>query len=179
MNKIPQEILEDDSADKAHHPSKETPDKTKTIKKLRNYALYLLARRDHSEFELKQKIESKGYLPEDTENILTRLKETGLIDDERFAENYISYRSRRGHGPNKLRMELKVKGVADSIIAQLVEITDNAWFSEALNVWRKQFKGVLPTDAKERAKQTRYLYNRGYTQDQISQVFKHNDEDNE
>lgn len=149
------------------------------LEKLKRHALYLLTRRDHTRHELTEKLLHKGYTTNEIDTILTRLEETGLIDNTRFAEIYASYRRANGYGPKRIAMELQAKGVPDTVIAEQVKITDNAWFTEIKRVWRKQFKGHYPSGAAERAKQQRYLYNRGYTQNQINSLLKNIDEQDE
>jgi regulatory protein len=58
------------------------------------------------------------------------------------------------------------------MIAEVTQITDNAWFAAAYKVWRKHFKGILPTDFLLRAKQMRFLQYRGFTREQIEFTFK-------
>lgn len=173
MNKV----SEDEFVEKA----KDT-DQTKLLEKIRNSALYSLTRRDHSYLELKQKLLNKGHDSNNIDQVLHRLKETNLLDDMRFAENYTTYRRNRGYGPVRVSMELKNKGVNETIIAQVVQMADNAWFTEARKVWQKQqrkHQQDQPLDHKEKARQMRFLYNRGFTQEQINRVMKHNDEEYE
>lgn len=147
-------------------------DHRKLLEKIRRHALFLLTRRDHSRQELRQKLSRKDYAAADIDIILTRLEETGLINAERFAESYAHYRRGKGYGPRRIAMELQQKGIADAVIAEQVKITDNAWFTEIRAIWRKHFKGRLPADQKQRAKQLRFLFNRGFTQEQINSIFK-------
>jgi regulatory protein len=149
------------------------PDHRKLLEKIRRHALFLLTRRDHTYLELKQKLSRKDYAPADIETILTSLESTGLINDQRFAESYTHYRRNKGYGPNRIRMELQARGLTEAVIAEHLQITDNAWFSDIQRAWRKQFKGRLPADHKEKAKQLRFLYNRGFTQNQIHSIFKY------
>ncbi len=144
----------------------------KLLEKIRRHALYLLTRRDHTRQELKQKLARKQYPAADIATILERLENTGLIDETRFAESYTHYRRGKGYGPRRIAMELQTKGVAEAVIAEHLEMADNAWFTDAHNAWRKQFKGRQPVDPQTRARQLRFLYNRGFTQEQINSVFK-------
>ena len=147
-------------------------DPKKMLEKIRRHALYLLARRDHTRQELWQKLSRKDYPKPDIDSVLTRLEEAELINSARFAENYTHYRRRKGYGPKRIIMELQAKGVDEAVIAEHVEITDNAWFAELSTIWHKQFKGRLPADQKNYGRQMRFLYNRGFTQDQINKLFK-------
>ncbi|HTM64524.1 MAG TPA: regulatory protein RecX [Gammaproteobacteria bacterium] len=147
-------------------------DTNKLLEKIRRHALYLLTRRDHTCLELKQKLSRKGYDDAHIVSIIASLEEAGLINAARFTESYTHYRRGKGYGPRRIAMELQAKGVAESVIAEHVKIADNAWFTEIRIVWRKQFKCRLPEDARDRAKQMRFLYNRGFTQEQIKSVFE-------
>ena len=141
------------------------PDRT------RRHALFLLTRRDHTSLELRQKLSRKDYPNAGIDTVIAALEETGLINAVRFAESYSHYRRGKGYGPRRIAMELQSKGIAEAVIAEQVKITDNAWFTEIRAIWRKHFKGRQPADQRERARQLRFLYNRGFTQDQITSVF--------
>lgn len=151
-------------------------DQRKCQEKIRRHALFLLTRRDHTSQELRQKLSRKDYPTAEIETVLTSLEATGLINTVRFAESYTHYRRAKGYGPRRIAMELQSKGIAEAVIAEQVKITDNAWFTEIRTIWRKHFKGRQPADQRERARQLRFLYNRGFTQDQIKSVFEIEDE---
>ena len=142
-----------------------------TKKDIRRSALNSLARRDHSQREIKQKLQSKGYSPEDIDAVIADLVQEKLINDHHFAENYVYWRGKKGYGPQRILRELEVRGIASDVIAEHLKITDNAWFAEARNVWQKRFKGRTPDDFNERAKQMRFLQQRGFTREQIESVF--------
>jgi len=154
-------------------------DHRKLLEKLKRHALFLLARRDHTSLELSQKLSRKGYPEADIATVLTNLEQAGLINARRFTESYTHYRRGKGYGPRRIAMELQAKGVAEAMIAEQVKITDNTWFADIRTIWRKHFKGRLPADQQQRAKQLRFLYNRGFTQDQINSIFKNTDGQNE
>lgn len=99
------------------------------------------------------------------------LNEHQLLNDQRFTENYIISRRGKGYGPEWITQELRLKGIPLEMIAQHLDIADNAWFTEVRKVWQKKFKGKLPTDFKSKAKQVRFLQYRGYTRDHIESLF--------
>lgn len=105
------------------------------------------------------------------------LAKAGLISDARFTENYIRWRRNKGMGPTRIARELQAKGVAALLIAEHLEMADNAWFTEAREVWLKHCKGKLPTDFKGRAKQMRFLQYRGFTREHIASVLEIEDSD--
>lgn len=140
--------------------------------KIRQTALRLLTRRNHSQQELLQKLRGRGHSTEAILPILQDLLRVGLLNDASFAEHYIHWRRQKGYGPDRIALELKARGITPETIAELLQITDNAWFIEIQRVWRKQFKGAVPTDFKSRAKQMRFLQYRGFTHEQINSLLK-------
>lgn len=141
-----------------------------------NDAIRLLARRDHSQLELKQKLRTKGHTAEDIQTALTALTQSGMLNEARFIENYIHWRRTRGYGPDRIKQELQTRGISTEMIAEQLEITDNAWFIAIRKVWHKHFKGKLPADFRDKAKQMRFLQYRGFTQTHIESVFGNNDD---
>ena len=65
-------------------------------------AVGLLARREHSQHELRHKLTARDYSEEEIETALQRLLEKDLQSDERFAQVYTQARYQRGHGPYKI-----------------------------------------------------------------------------
>lgn len=130
-----------------------------------------LARRDYSKHEIAQKLKTKFYSAKAIHAIITNLAQEGLINEQRFTENYIYWRKEKGFGPLRISAELQARGILPEMIAEHLQITDNAWLEKARKVWQKQFKCKLPEDFKLRAKQMRFLQCRGFTQEQIESVF--------
>lgn len=139
---------------------------------LRERAMNFLSRREHSVHELTIKLIKAEFEYDDIDNVITRLTEQDLQSDQRFAENYTRYRSNRGFGSQKIRQELKERGVAVELINDALEQQDIDWFTLALTVRCKRFGEQMPDDFKERAKQQRFLQYRGFTHEQISESFR-------
>lgn len=87
-------------------------------------ACLYLARRDHSEFELRQKLERKGYDQGKIEEAIASLLEGRYIDDASYCGRYARGRvNRLGLGPRRVRVDLMRKGFAKSLIeAALVDL---------------------------------------------------------
>ena len=83
-------------------------------------AVGLLARRAHSQWELRRKLRLKGFGAEAVDTAMARLVELGYLDDSAFAKGLVQ---RRGslRGPRALSAELASKGVdraeADAAVA--------------------------------------------------------------
>lgn len=131
----------------------------------------MLARRDHSALEIRQKLRTKGFTPEDIQTIILEVSQSGYLSESRFTEHYIRWRRGKGFGPERIMLELQTRGITAEMIAEQIDITDNAWFNEARHVWQKHFRGKMPQDFKDKAKQMRFLQYRGFTREQIAKVF--------
>ena len=73
-------------------------------------AVGLLARRAHSQAELRRKLGRRGYDEAEVEAAVARLAELGLQSDRGFAEGHVRRRS-RSLGPLALSAELAARGV--------------------------------------------------------------------
>lgn len=75
-------------------------------------ALRLLERRPHATGELRRKLLQRGFEAATVRMVLERLTAAGLLDDERFAGNFVRYRLSAGpKGPRRLAAELGARGV--------------------------------------------------------------------
>ena len=85
------------------------------------FAVKLLGLRNHSREELKRKLLRKGYAPEKIEPVLDKLTAQGVLDDMIFSIELIKSRSRRKpSGKLKIHAELRQRGVAETIIEELL-----------------------------------------------------------
>ena len=135
-----------------------------------NKALDLASRREHSRYELMQKLNKR--FPETIpiiEDVLDKLVTNKILDDERFAEMYLNSRARKGFGPKKIEMELNSKKVDSFFISNAIEAYED-WLENAKNELQKKFKGVVPNDYKSTMKQKQFLFNRGFTTQIIERI---------
>lgn len=140
-------------------------------KSIRSTVMNWLTRRDYTRHEIAVKLNSKGYDQAAIDKLLTSLSQAGLINEDRFTENFIHWRRNKGYGPLRISMELRMRGIPDEVIAEHLQITDNTWSLEAQRVWRKRFKSNSLKNMSEKAKQQRFLQQRGFTREQINSVF--------
>ncbi len=139
---------------------------------LRLAAMNLLARREHSALELREKLVRRfGEDPPVAERLdeaLAGLASDNLQSDERFAEAFVTMRQRQGKGPMRIDQELRQKGVADSLIATyLGQLDEDTWRELARDVRHKRFGSGPVESLRDRAKQQRFLQYRGFTHEQI------------
>lgn len=138
---------------------------------IRFSAMSLLALREHSAKELKDKLGRKFDSAELIDAAIAGLIEQNLQSDERFTQAFVAMRQRQGKGPLIIRMELREKGVASELIAHFVDDSDALWLELARDAWHKKFRGALPSDPRERVKQMRFLQTRGFSGRHIQSVF--------
>ena len=128
---------------------------------LKARALRYLSAREHSRLELARKLVRYAQESDDVEALLDALEAAKLLSQARFSESLVHRRAAR-FGNNRILSELQSHGIdadaLDDIKAGLAE--DEA--ARAREVWRKKF-GRPAADAAERAKQMRFLQQRGFS----------------
>jgi regulatory protein len=127
----------------------------------------LLARREHGVKELARKLQRKGFDPEQIEEVIPVLVQDNLLSDQRFCESMINSRFNRGHGPTKVRYELRKQGVADSVIEGVMTEISPDWHRALVKLIKKKYAGSLSGTPAERAKKVRFLSSRGFSQEMI------------
>ncbi|OGI41393.1 MAG: hypothetical protein A2140_02130 [Candidatus Muproteobacteria bacterium RBG_16_62_13] len=148
-----------------------------TLAEARQIALKLLARREHSPGEMREKLDRKHCPAEIAEQVIQRLIAERLLSEERFVEGYVQARRRRGYGPVRIREELRQRGVDKGAIEPWLDAGSRDWLEDLRRVRRKKFGAKLPGDFSERARQARFLQYRGFTAEQIQKVLSSRDTD--
>lgn len=146
-----------------------------SFEELKARALRLLASREHSRVELRSKLGGGQEDEQTVEAVLDRLLELGLQSDERYAQAYVRSKGLR-FGATRLRHELAQRGIAREIVdATLEQLSGDDGIGDeierAREVWSRKF-GTQPQDAKEWARQARFLQARGFSPGVIRQVLK-------
>jgi regulatory protein len=138
----------------------------------RNTAMDLLARRDHSHRQLRDKLLKRDFTADEIDDALQGLRRDGLLDEERFAESYIHQRAAKGFGPLRIRHELKEQGIHGDLVGRLMEAYADGWVESMQRQRQKRFGLELPEDARERMKQARFLQNRGFSPESVMRLFR-------
>ncbi len=175
-------------------------DQAKKLNNLIARAMRLLGQRDHGEAELRRKLltppqpfsrpssykarqnpdsrrqavpkEVEEIDPDQVEEVIAYCYQHSWLDDAKFAGRYISGRSNRGLGAQRIRSELTQKGVDKEVIAQALEECEVDWCSKAYELATHKFGQPLPTDWKEKSKVLRYLLYRGFFQEEIQSIYR-------
>jgi regulatory protein len=138
---------------------------------LKGRALRLLAQREHSRLELGRKLAAHAESLEQVDGLLDQLQQGGLLSEQRFAESLVHRRSDR-FGSRRIQQELDAHRVDSTVSAPVLATLRQTERSRALGAWRKRFDG-LPGTLDERARQHRFLAQRGFTSDAIGWVLRH------
>lgn len=143
---------------------------------IRAKGLELLARREHSRLELRQKLIQRGYPAEAVATALEQLVAERLLDERRYAEIYASSRADKGYGPLRIARELRERGIPDELTNAVIAALDEFWIPKLRELHRKRFKSQIPADAAGRMQQTRVLRQHGFTLDQIKVLFERSEQ---
>ncbi len=100
-------------------------------------------------------------------DVLDALERERLLSDSRFSEQFVYQRTRRGQGPLKILHELVQRGVDEDTARAHLNPSDPHWVGGARQARAKRFGPAPPADIRERARQSRFLQQRGFSAEQI------------
>lgn len=144
---------------------------------LKGRALRYLSAREHSRMELARKLARYAQEGDDIEALLDTLEAAKLLSQSRFSESLIHRRVHR-YGNSRILSELQSHGIdAESLVDIKADLASGE-VARAREVWRKKFNQP-PGDAAERAKQMRFLLQRGFSHRAIQAAIKGGEEDSE
>lgn len=136
-------------------------------------ALGWLAQREHSRIELRRKLLRAAQAQPDAEDaapqverLLDALQAQGLLSDERFIDSRLRVRA-PGTGTRRIQMELARHGL--KLPLQPLQQLRDSELQRATRLWQRRF-GTPAADAKERARQQRFLAGRGFDGEVIRRV---------
>ncbi len=142
---------------------------------LRERALAMLARREHTRTEMARKLSPHSESPEQVEQLLDALAARGWLSETRFAETRANALGRK-FGSRKIEHDLRSRGVSVEVVAQTVEKALTQELENCRAAWQRKF-GALPQSAAERGRQMRFLAGRGFSAEAVRRVLKAGDTD--
>ena len=138
--------------------------------------LKMLARRELSEQQVRQRLARRGYESTDIDDAVTRLREERAIDDARVAEAIArTETSLRRRGKVRVRMQIERAGIAKSIARQATDdvfdgIDDEAQIELAL---KKRLRGrATIADDREFQRLYRFLVTQGFETDLVMKTLR-------
>ena len=130
---------------------------------LRARAVRYLSQREHSPLELRRKLLRYCEASEEIDALLASLEQAGLLSGERFAQSLIQRRQQR-YGNLRIAQELDAHGLSSDSTANLRQSLKDSELTRARAAWAQ--------DAAERAKQARFLTQRGFSGDAVRAVLR-------
>jgi regulatory protein len=128
---------------------------------LKARALRYLSAREHSRLELARKLARYAQENDDVNALLDALETAKLLSESRFSESLVHRRAGR-FGNSRILSELQSHGIdGDALGGIKADLAKNE-IARAREVRQRKFSQA-PLDAAERAKQMRFLQQRGFS----------------
>jgi regulatory protein len=152
------------------------PRQLETEAEMYDVALRALMRRAHSVHEMKKKLERRSDNKLLVQVVMARLKENGLMDDARYAKQFVRQRTEsRKQGKFRVARDLRARGVPDRHIEAALEETAKSTDESALvrhRIERKlrSYRGEI--DEKKMASIYGSLLRAGFSADVVRRELK-------
>ena len=151
-----------------------TPVKTPHQQQVMNTAVRILTNRDHSKYELKQKLRQRGFASKVINTVIAECERLDYINDLRAAHLYILQLKRKCFGRRYVRMALKKKhlsgaGVENLLLENYPEVDERHAAGKILEKKKETFE--REKDLKKRKEKIyRFLYSRGFSKYAINEL---------
>jgi regulatory protein len=154
-------------------------DRADVSRQAKSAAERFVARRMHSEKELRSKLTLKGFSENVIDETITVFRNLRLIDDRAFAEMFIRDRMRlRPKGRPILRRELLQKGIAEDIIdAVLPQLIDEDRELEEIRLLAEKYlrRNIGMPEELRRRRLLGFLQRRGFPFSAIMKILREGD----
>jgi len=137
---------------------------------------YFCAYQERCEYDVLEKIKKLGLEgPEKTQPFIKRLQKAGFLDQKRFVDSYIMGKvSIKKWGVNKIRAGLIQKRIKPDVIARgIMEIDTDIYQENLRSLFEKKIINLADykTDYKQKSKVVRFLSSKGYTAEDVYDLF--------
>jgi regulatory protein len=140
------------------------------VERAHEKALNYLSYRPRSEAELQSHLLKSDFAEATVADVLDRLREVGLVDDDAFARYWVENRARfRPRGKRMLVQELRQKDIASSVIETTLTQYDEVAAAQQVAAEQARRLAHLPPDLFRRRLWDR-LMRRGFSPDIIQEV---------
>ena len=149
----------------------------------------LLARREYSERELRQRLRSKprsrrnsgrsdaascdaldtGSVDTIVDDVVKTLRDQGALSNTRFIDALVRRRMDKGYGPMRIRMELQQHGIDDVLIDEALSQTSEYWLAKMHALCDRKFPEAV-ADRTDWNRRARFFASRGFPADLIYRV---------
>jgi regulatory protein len=112
-------------------------------------------------------LKANGYPPEAIDIAIEYVTKFKYLDDERMARNFVRIHQ-KSKSPLVLKRDLSKKGISPDLIEVALEEENSTSSEELIENWlRKRRYDRETADEKEKAKQYRFLLNKGFSSSDI------------
>ena len=145
------------------------------LSKARNTVFRLLKFRLYSEKKIREKLQAKNLSASVINQTISCFKDLDLINDRRFAREWTSSRLKKPLGVNRIRLELKKKGIDPAVIEAAAKKATGQ-YNELEVVTRlaryraSKYKNIAPEKIQQRV--YGYLLRRGFSINIIIKAIK-------
>ena len=137
---------------------------------IRKKLLDLLSRREHSQYELLTKLKYRVELQSALEEEINKLCAENLQSDLRFSESYIRSRYNSGFGPIRIKYDLSVRKVKESVISSAFNEIDLDWVEKLKKEKIKKYGNSSSENMQELSKRVNFFIQRGFEKEMINKV---------
>lgn len=139
----------------------------------RSTAIALLARKDYSSAELREKLLAREHAEEDVTTTMDALVQQGLVDDRKFAGAFVRTAIRvKGRGRLRIQHELEARGVDRAIIAEALGAEATADEADAIEKVLTRKRWPAQPSPIERRRMFEHLLRRGFPPDAVARALR-------
>ncbi len=139
-------------------------------------AIAILARRDQTEYELRQKLEKSFTDSFSLEETMEFVRACGYVDDLQYSRDYMASKRHR-KSFRMMKMELKRKGISDAVLAQAFEEAGQDRDSDLAPLVEKYLRRFPVIDETALQKTEAHFYRKGYQAGLVRRVVRHRNEE--
>lgn len=112
-------------------------------RRAKSRALWYLDRQDHTEKALYQKLLRGGFPEKESAKVIARLKEVGVLDDNRYAENYAERLLESNISKREALQKMLLKGVPCELAKKVLSETEADEQTQIRNLIEKKYRNKL------------------------------------
>ncbi len=135
----------------------------KTYTRAYNYCLYILSKRDYSEFQLRRKLKEKGY-EEFTEEVVSKLHEHKYIQEDEYRRSRIKALIHKGYSAYYISQKLESEhlGTTKEFIEDIYQELQTSEQEQKQHLIQKKLRALDPKHEKTKEKIIRFLISKGH-----------------
>ena len=146
------------------------------FKKAFDTALRILARREHTVWELRQKLSQRGFDEKTVAGVLTECRRLDYLDDARAAVLLLRQLKHKGVGIHRVRRDFRRRGLIgpafDALMRMAMGEEEEVRIAQRVLVKKSGGAGRTATTKRGREERYRFLLSRGFSPGAIARVLR-------